>query len=147
MTRIAPIRYYQGRVAYPSREQMEQAQTAALLDFGEGDRPTEDVDCTHLQKIVVRGPSSQIRRLDDEAQQKFFDYIGYKQGFRVLTHESTTDSTRGQVTIRREIVYVIESRPTKGYVRLTLKSEQSPSQVANEGKFDDMFNPNLFGRP
>jgi len=116
---------------------MEQAQTASLLDFGEGDRPTEDVDCTHLQKIVVRGPSSQIRQLDDEARQKFFDYIGYKRGFRVLTHETTTDSSRGEVTIRREIVYVVESRPTKGYVKLTLKSEMPPTK--SPSTYDGLF--------
>lgn len=137
MTRIAPIRYYQGRVAYPSQEQMRQVR--ALFDFIEhddGGRPTEDRDCSHAQRIIACGPSSQIRRIDEQAQQKFFDYMGYKHGFRVLTHEKNSDSYQGEVTITHEIVYVVESQPTKGYVKLTLKSEVP--QVPADG-FEDIF--------
>ncbi|AXK45958.1 hypothetical protein [Brachybacterium saurashtrense] len=142
MTVIAPIRYYQGRVAYPSRQQLDQAKANLDLDFGDGDRPTEDVDCTHLQRITVRGPSTQIRQLDEQARQKFFDYIGYKRGFRVLTHDTATDSNHGEAVIRHEIVYVVESRPTKGYVKLTLKSEVPPEEAsgADSGEwFDGLF--------
>lgn len=146
MTLIAPIRYYQGRVAYPSQEQMRQAKQKLDFDFGDGDRPTEDRDCTHLQRITVRGASAQIRQLDEQTLQRFFDDIGYKRGFRVLTHDTSTDSQQGDVTIVHDVVYVIESRPTKGYVKLTLKSELPPSPTAGEGEFDDLFNPNLFGR-
>lgn len=142
MTVIAPIRYYQGRVAYPSRQQLDQAKANLDLDFGDGDRPTEDVDCTHLQRITVRGPSAQIRQLDEQARQKFFDYIGYKRGFRVLTHDTATDSNHGEAVIRHEIVYVIESRPMKGYVKLTLKSEVPPEEASGADSsewFDGLF--------
>lgn len=104
--------------------------------------PTEDVDCTHLQRITVRGPSAQIRQLDEQARQKFFGYIGYKRGFRVLTHDTTTDSNHGEAVIRHEIVYVIESRPTKGYVKLTLKSEVPPEEASGADSsewFDGLF--------
>ncbi|MFP3397609.1 hypothetical protein SB749_14860 [Brevibacterium sp. SIMBA_078] len=132
MTRIAPIRYYQGRVAYPSQEQMRRVRAQCdFIENDDGGRPTEDRDCAHAQRIIARGSSSQIRQIDEQAQQKFFDYIGYKHGFRVLTHEQSSDSYRGEVTITHEIVYVIESQPTKGYVKLTLKSEVP--QVPNDG--------------
>lgn len=39
MTLIAPIRYYRGRVAYPTRQQLDQAKANLDLDFGDGDRP------------------------------------------------------------------------------------------------------------
>lgn len=137
MTRIAPIRYYQGRVAYPSQEQMRQVRAQFdFIEHDDGGRPTEDRDCTHAQRIIARGPSSQIRQIDEQAQQKFFDYMGYKHGFRVLTHEQSSDSHRGEVTITHEVVYVVESRPTKGYVKLTLKSEVP--QVPTDG-FEDIF--------
>lgn len=29
----------------------------------------------------------------EQTLRRFFDYIGYNQGFRVLTHDTTTDST------------------------------------------------------
>lgn len=134
MTRIAPIRYYQGRVAYPSQEQMRQARAQfGFIEHDDGGRPTEDRDCTHAQRIIARGSSSQIQRIDEQAQQKFFDYMGYKHGFRVLTHEQSSDSYQGEVTITHEIVYVIESQPTKGYVKLTLKSE-APSEGSAGGR-------------
>lgn len=136
MTLIAPIRYYQGRVAYPSQEQMRQTRQKLDFDFGDGNRPTEDRDCTHLQRITVRGTSAQIRQLDEQTLQRFYDDVGYKRGFRVLTHDRKTDSSHGEVTIVHEIVYVIESRPTKGYVKLTLKSEVP--QVPTDG-FEGFF--------
>lgn len=85
MTRIAPIRYYQGRVAYPSKEQLRRAESMLDLDFGHGNWPTEDVDCTHLQRIKVKGSGAQIHSLDEQTLQRFFDAVGYKRGFRVLT--------------------------------------------------------------
>lgn len=143
MTRIAPIRYYQGRVAYPSQEQMRQARAHFdFIEHDDGGRPTEDRDCTHAQRIIARGPSSQIRQIDEQAQQKFFDYMGYKRGFRVLTHDESTDSDLGEVTITHEIVYVVESRPTKGYVKLTLKSEvppEGPSGADSSSRFEGLF--------
>lgn len=48
-----------------------------FIEHEDGSRPTEDLDCTHLQRITVRGLSSQIRQLDEQARRKFFDYIGY----------------------------------------------------------------------
>lgn len=72
---------------------MRQAKQKLDFDFGDGNCPTEDRDCTHLQRITIRGSSSQIRQLDEQTLQSFFDYIGYNQGFRVLTHDMTTDST------------------------------------------------------
>lgn len=44
-------------------------------------------------------------------------------------HETDTDSVGGEVTIVHNIVYVIESRPTKGYVKLTLRSELPPPDL------------------
>ncbi|WP_029089681.1 hypothetical protein [Brevibacterium album] len=123
MTRIAPIWYYEGRVAYPSREQLRRARQMLDLDFGDGGRPTLDLDCTHIQRLVVRGPAHRIEELDAQMLRRFRDDVGHARGLRVLTHETDRDSTHSKVTITREIVYVIESRPTRGYVKLTLKSE------------------------
>ncbi|MDO4254297.1 MAG: hypothetical protein Q4C81_04005 [Kocuria sp.] len=135
MTRIAEIRYYQGRVAYPSAEQLRAAR--ATWDFDDVRRPTEDVDCTHIQLIEVSGRDvRETRRLEEETLARFFDYIGARPGFRVLTHE--TRSTSGRATaVAHEIVYVIESRPTKGYVKLKLRSEQTGGSAA--GAASDVF--------
>lgn len=131
MTRIAPIRYYQGRVAYPQLEQLLRARSAEDFDDGHGNRPTEDVDCTHLQVLEVRGATAEEARWRSERiLRRFFDYVGYKRGFRVLTHETNTNSHRGDVTIAHEIVYVIESRPTKGYVKLKLKPRPQNAPIA-----------------
>lgn len=141
MTRIAPIRYYQGRVAYPSAAQLRAARDTWDLDFGDDNRPTEDIDCTHIQRLEVRGAdAAEARRRDQRLRDKFFDHIGYKRGFRVLTHETDTDSHRGAVTITHEIVYVIESRPTKGYVKLTLKSDL-PTERPQGWVADALFGP------
>lgn len=84
----------------------------------------------------------------EQTLRRFFDYIGYNQGFRVLTHDTTTDSNPGEAVIRHQIVYVIESRPTKGYVKLTLKSEVPPEGPAGDrngngagssSRFDGLF--------
>ena len=138
MTIIAKTRYYQGRVAYPISEQLRAAR--ATWDFDDVRRPTEDVDCTHIQRIEISGRDAQEARLiEKETLERFFDYIGHRSGFRVLTHETTTGSHQGAVTAIHEIVYVIELRPTKGYVKLTLKSELPPERPAGlvSGVFSD----------
>jgi hypothetical protein len=138
MTRIAKTRYYQGRVAYPSAEQLRAAR--ATWDFDDVRRPTEEIDCTHIQRIEISGRDDrEARRIEKETLERFFDYIGHRSGFRVLTHETTTGSHPGAVTAVHEIVYVIESRPTKGYVKLTLKSELPPERPAGlvSGVFSD----------
>lgn len=135
MTRIAEIRYYQGRVAYPSAEQLRAAR--ATWDFDDIRRPTEDVDCTHIQLIEISGRDVQeTRRLEEETLARFFDYIGDRPGFRVLTHETRSASDRA-TAVAHEIVYVIESRPTKGYVKLKLRSEQAGGSTA--GAASDVF--------
>ncbi|WP_434590791.1 hypothetical protein [Brevibacterium sp. 1718] len=40
-----------------------------------------------------------------------------------LTHDGSTVSPLGEATITHQVVYDIESRPTKGSVKLALKSE------------------------
>lgn len=134
MTRIAKIRYYQGRVAYPSAEQLRHAWLRMDLDpEDDGNRPTEDTNCTHIHRIEISGPDAATARSREKKRLgRFFDYIGYKRGFRVLTHETKTNSDRGAVTMIHDIVYVIESRPTKGYVKLTLKSDVPHKATAEE---------------
>lgn len=121
---------------------MENARCADDFDDGRGNWPTEDVDCTHLQILEVRGATAEEARWRDEQKLgKFFDYVGYKHGFRVLTHETKTNSHRGTVSITHEIVYVIESRPTKEYVKLKLRHRPSgaPTEQPNRAGDQDPF--------
>ena len=105
MTLIGPIRYYKGRVAYPSDEQLRTAR--ATWDFDDIRRPTDDVDCTHIQLIEVSGRNAGERRqLEEEKLTRFFDYIGTRAGFRVLTHQKKPDSATSAF-VSHEIVYVI----------------------------------------
>ena len=135
MTRIGPIRYYKERVAYPSDEQLRTAR--ATWDFDDIRRPTDDVDCTHIQLIEVSGRNAGERRqLEEEKLTRFFDYIGTRAGFRVLTHQKKPDSATSAF-VSHEIVYVIESRPTRGYAKLTLRSELPRSGTA--GAVSDIF--------
>lgn len=81
------------------------------------------MDCTHVQLIEVSGRNAGERRLlEEEKLTRFFDYIGTRAGFRVLTHQKKPDSDTSAF-VSHEIVYVIESRPTRGYAKLTLRSE------------------------
>lgn len=129
---IAPLRYHEGRVAYPQPEQLTDARNR--LDFERyPEKPSPQVDCTHLVVLTAHGrTASQARHQDRQTQQQFFDRIGYTAGFRVLTQETKTDQDSRGVWIRHEIVYVIESRPTskKGYVKLTLR--RSPATSSGE---------------
>jgi hypothetical protein len=128
VTRIAPIRYYKGRVAYPSAAQLRAAR--ATWDFDDVRRPTVDVDCAHVQRIEAVGSTPpEARRLSERKLARFFDYVGCRPGFRVLSQEETPESEQ-TTAVSHEIVYVIESRPTRGHVRLTLRSEQPRTGTA-----------------
>lgn len=141
MTVIGKIRYYQGRVAYPSRSQLEAAKASWDLDFGENYHSlTEDIDCTHIQRIRVYGRNAdEARDREERSLKKFFDHLQYRRGFRVLTHDTSSDSSNGRVSIVHEIVYVIESRPTRGYVKLTLKSDLPRVNKERAQSFGDQF--------
>ena len=128
MTVIARIRYYKDRVAYPTVEQLRVARSSWDLDGGE--RPTDEIDHVHIQRIQVFGRDAEDLRMRERViLDRFFDSVGRRPGFRVLTHETQDPETRGS-TVTHEIVYAIESRPTRGYVRLTLKSDVERGQAS-----------------